>query len=170
MVKFRGMYFICDGGYLRWPILIYPVNDLVNKDVAKMGGVLTAARKDIECTFGSLKQRFKWLKTWNSLSKKEDIDNVFVTCCILHNILLRVDGYLDPELAEKPGGVMEDIRKQLRVGCPVIRDVADSMWLDRVVEGLDGISNENVTKNDLEEWQHRIQSIAVHQKLLRKSK
>jgi hypothetical protein len=64
-VKFCGLYFICDGGYLRWPCLICPINDLVNKDVAKMGGVLTAARKDIECTFGAMKQGFKWLKTWN---------------------------------------------------------------------------------------------------------
>jgi hypothetical protein len=111
-LSFRGLYSICNGGYLHWSCLICPTNGLVNKDVAKMGGVFTAARKDIECTFGVMKQRFKWLKTWNSLSKKEDIDNVFFTCCILHNILLQHDGYLDQLLAKKPGGIMADIQKQ----------------------------------------------------------
>lgn len=52
---FRGVYFICNS-YLRWPCLICPVRDLVIKDVAKMGSVLTAARNEIECTFASLKQ------------------------------------------------------------------------------------------------------------------
>jgi hypothetical protein len=169
-VKFRGLYFICDGGYLRWPCLICPINDLVNKDVAKMGGVLTAARKDIECTFGAMKQRFKWLKTWNSLSKKEDIDNVFFTCCILHNILLQHDGYLDPSLAEKRGGVMEDIRNKfgVRVGCPAVQIGADSIWLDRAEVGQQGVRNENVDRGDETEWRHRIESIAVHQNILRK--
>jgi hypothetical protein len=50
--------------------------------------------KDIECTFGAMKKRFKWLKNWNCLAKQCDIDNVFTTCCILHNILLEHDGYL----------------------------------------------------------------------------
>lgn len=63
--EFRGVYSICDGGYLRSPCLICPVNDVGDKNVQKMGGGnLTAARKYIMCTFGSLKQRFMWLKNW----------------------------------------------------------------------------------------------------------
>jgi Plant transposon protein len=169
--KFKGAYLICDGGYLRWPCLICPVNDALDKDLAKMGGVLTAARKDIECTFGSLKQRFKWLKTWNNLSQKEDIDHVFVTCCILHNILLEQDGYLDPSLAEKPGGVMENIRDNfgLSSGCPTTaKEDSSSIWLEAAREGQNGVVDESVTKGDAEEWKHRIKSLAVHQKILRK--
>jgi hypothetical protein len=104
-VTFTGFYLICDGGYLRWPPLICPHDDGTQL-LAKYGRVITAARKDIECTFGSLKQRSEFLKNWNNLRRKESIDDVFTTCCILHNLNLKKDGYLDLDVIEMPGGAM----------------------------------------------------------------
>ena len=49
-------------------------------------------RKDVECTFGSLKGRFRCLKVPISYNAREVVDNVFFTCCIIHNLLLTNDG------------------------------------------------------------------------------
>lgn len=54
---------------------------------------IESVRKDVECTFGILKGRFRCLKLPIFYQSKEVIDNMFFTCCILHNILLNVDGY-----------------------------------------------------------------------------
>lgn len=49
---------------------------------------LEGIRKDVECTFGILKKRFMCLKQAIRLHTKNEIDNMFFACCILHNILL----------------------------------------------------------------------------------
>jgi hypothetical protein len=51
--------------------------------------MLESVRKDIEGVFGILKQRFHFLKQFNRMHSQKDIDNSFVTCCILHNMLLK---------------------------------------------------------------------------------
>jgi hypothetical protein len=63
-----------------------------------------SVRKDIECTFGILKGRFKILKlpmfyhsSKNAHTGKERVDNVFFTCCMLHNMLLLHDKLMDWE-------------------------------------------------------------------------
>lgn len=50
-------------------------------------------RKDVEDVFGILKKRFRLLCNAIELHSKDQIDNVFFTSCILHNILLSYDGY-----------------------------------------------------------------------------
>jgi hypothetical protein len=49
-------------------------------------------RKDVECTFGILKGRWRILKAGVRLRSAEAADNVWKTCCALHNWLLEVDG------------------------------------------------------------------------------
>jgi hypothetical protein len=49
-------------------------------------------RKDVECTFGILKGRFRILKTGIRLQKIEAVDKIWLTCCALHNLLLESDG------------------------------------------------------------------------------
>ena len=49
-------------------------------------------RKDVECTFGILKGRFRALKLPIYFQTAEAIDNMFFTCCILHNMILAHDG------------------------------------------------------------------------------
>jgi hypothetical protein len=48
--------------------------------------------KDVECTFGILKGRWRILKTGIRVHNTEVSDNIWMTCCALHNLLLDVDG------------------------------------------------------------------------------
>ena len=50
-----GVYLICDGGYLRWPILVCPYQ---NAHLVSLEGYflsnLESCRKDVECVFGTV--------------------------------------------------------------------------------------------------------------------
>ena len=46
----------------------------------------------MECVFGILKGRFRCLKLPILYQSKRCIDNMFFTCCVLHNMLLQYDG------------------------------------------------------------------------------
>jgi hypothetical protein len=47
----------------------------------------------LECTFGSLKKRFHILKNGIRLHSVDYIENIFVACCIFHNMLLDYDDW-----------------------------------------------------------------------------
>ena len=92
---FRGSYLLCDGGYHRWPCLVFPQKSGEDgSPVRKWSKLVESVRKDIECTFGISKILFKYLKHFNRSHNVSDVDNAFTTCCMLHNMLLEVDGYL----------------------------------------------------------------------------
>ncbi|CAM9206972.1 unnamed protein product [Ascophyllum nodosum] len=52
---------------------------------------LESVRKDVECFFGRVKG-FRILKLPLLLRQKIAIDNIWFTCCILHNLLHEYDG------------------------------------------------------------------------------
>jgi hypothetical protein len=52
-------------------------------------------RKDVECTFGILKGRWRILKTGIRLHGTKPAYQIFKTCCALHNWLLEIDGLDD---------------------------------------------------------------------------
>ena len=49
--------------------------------------LMDSVRKDVECTFGILKVRFRVLKVPSMWKYRRTFDNVFFTCCWLHNML-----------------------------------------------------------------------------------
>ena len=49
-----------------------------------------------ECTFGILKGRWRILKTGVRTHTIKSVDNVWLTCCALHNWLLEIDGLDQP--------------------------------------------------------------------------
>ena len=53
---------------------------------------LESIRKDVECTFGILKGRFRLLKIGIRLHGIHVVDQLWCTCCALHNIFLEADG------------------------------------------------------------------------------
>jgi Plant transposon protein len=53
---------------------------------------LESMRKDVECTFGIRKGRFRILKIGIRLHSIESVDRLWKTCCALHNMLLDDDG------------------------------------------------------------------------------
>ena len=85
----RGMYLICDNGYLLWPTSICPYSKANNATPEGFFSTnLESVRKDVECTFGILKKRWKVL---NHGFKQRDIvkcEQIFIACCVLHNFLL----------------------------------------------------------------------------------
>ena len=91
-VKIKGAYVIVDNGYLAWPTTIPPVKDTCNRSELRFSQWLEALRKDVECTFGILKGRWRILKTGIRVHNTEASDNIWMTCCALHNFLLDVDG------------------------------------------------------------------------------
>ena len=109
----RGAYLICDNGYHRWPISISPY---ANADSASLEGYfstnLESIRKDVECTFGILKKRWRVLNDGFYYRDINICEKIFVTCCCLNNFLVNL---------------ME--RSNIRVGRGVpIGD--DGIWLD----------------------------------------
>ena len=89
-----GYYYICDGGYHLWETLIPPYKHQIDgSDEMNWSHNIESVRKDIECVFGILKKRFLFLKNPIRIHHPEEIDRLFVTCCVLHNIILEYDGY-----------------------------------------------------------------------------
>jgi hypothetical protein len=85
----RGMYLICDNGYLLWPTSICPYSKANNATLEGFFSTnLESVRKDVECTFRILKKRWKVLSHG---FKQRDIvkcEQIFIACCVLHNFLL----------------------------------------------------------------------------------
>jgi hypothetical protein len=92
-IEEQGAYLLVDQGYHRWRALQCPLPYKTahgyKKDWSRR---LESVRKDVECCFGRLKGRFRILKLPMMYWYKVEVDNVMITCCILHNILLRNDG------------------------------------------------------------------------------
>ena len=94
----KGVFLLCDGGYHKWAQLICPLKHTSKLGHSLWSCQLESVRKDIECTFGVLKVRFRILqhplpymaKDWNTFRAR--IDNIVWACCVLHNLLLRHDG------------------------------------------------------------------------------
>ena len=91
-VTIKGAYVIVDNGYLRWPTTIPPIKNSCNHSEHRFSQWLESLRKDVECTFGILKGRWRILKTGIRCHNTEVSDNIWMTCCALHNLLLDVDG------------------------------------------------------------------------------
>ena len=89
----KGLYAIVDNGYHHWMCLMPPFKGVCPDDETSMWSKrLESVRKDAECTFGTVKRRFRILRIPSDQATPEGIDNTFRACCVLHNILLRHDG------------------------------------------------------------------------------
>ena len=90
--EISGLWLSVDGGYIHVPELL--VGDRVNLNhyMNFWTSFMESERKHVECAFGILKARFRILKLPIRMHKFEEIDDMFVVCCILHNMCLDVDG------------------------------------------------------------------------------
>jgi hypothetical protein len=64
----------------------------VGTDHQKWSSHLESIRKDIERTFGSIKQRFGYLVNQITLQAAHSLEQMFNGCCVLHNIILDYSG------------------------------------------------------------------------------
>jgi hypothetical protein len=84
-----GVYFICDGGYIRWPELICPYkHEPVSSRKGYFSSKVESVQKDVECVFGIVKKRWRILNYGIRFSSMEFIEKIFSVCCILHNMML----------------------------------------------------------------------------------
>jgi hypothetical protein len=90
--KYTGVWVIVDNGYIHWSVCQPPYKNYKTYKQQRWSDWCESMRKDVECTFGILKGRFRILKSGVRLHKIESTDKIWLTCCALHNMLLEVDG------------------------------------------------------------------------------
>jgi hypothetical protein len=90
-VMYRGVYFIVDNGYLAWSCTIPPFSSTNKIDKTQWLRWVESMRKDVECTFGILKGRRRILKTGVRIYRFNKVDDIWISCCALHNWLLEID-------------------------------------------------------------------------------
>ena len=81
------MHCICDNGFIQWESMQASMKFCTTQMEALWSSMVESARKE-ECTFGILKGRWRCLKLPILFYDQNEIDNMFFTCCILHNIIL----------------------------------------------------------------------------------
>lgn len=92
MSKYRGAWGLVDNGYHKWVTLMPPLKHAAFVKEVRWSKWLESMRKDVECTFGILKGRWRILKTGIRLHSICAVDSIWKTCCALHNFLLNEDG------------------------------------------------------------------------------
>lgn len=90
--SYRGGWLLVDNGYLSRSTTVPPIKTSNSRSEIRFSAWLESLRKDVECTFGILKGRWRILKSGIRLHGTSTPDKVFHTCCALHNLLLNVDG------------------------------------------------------------------------------
>jgi Plant transposon protein len=90
--NYSGCWLMCDNGYLNWSCLMSPIKEPVLRKEKRWSMWMESMRKDVECTFGILKGRFRILKTGMRIHSIKSVDHVWCTCCALHNMFLDSDG------------------------------------------------------------------------------
>ncbi len=114
----RGSYLIFDNGYRCWPMTICPFTRVSCASAeGYFSSNLEGVRKDVECTFGILKKRWRVINNGFFHREMEICSNIFITCCWLNNFLLE--------------DVME--RSNVRVGRGAPID-DDGIWLSGMME------------------------------------
>ena len=85
---YNGGWLMVDNGYLDWSCTIPPMKRSLSYKFIRFSEWLESMRKNVECTFGIMKRRFGILKSGIRLFEVESCDELFLTCCALHNLLL----------------------------------------------------------------------------------
>ena len=98
-------------------------------------------RKDVECAFGILKRQFTILSVPISIHSLDKVDQIWKTCCALHNWLLQIDG-LDTAW---DGVGCEANNNNAEVSLPLQWLSSDMRVPPAVDEGATGGGTENVT-------------------------
>jgi len=115
-----GAYLICDNGYLQWPTTICPyMRSETNTAMEScFSANLESVRKDVECVFGILKERWSYLQQGFRFRRIHICQQIFVSCCVLHNMML-------DEMTK------DDANSKIGRGCCLPND---GMWLEGATE------------------------------------
>ena len=100
---------------------------------------IESIRKDVECTFGILKKRFAILKCGFRQHKIHKCGDIFLSCCILYNILLDYDGRDDWN------NIMLD---ENDINCEVENELSTMDGIEEQVAALDDKEREELLVGD----------------------
>lgn len=81
----KGAYNLCDNGYHKWSTMMEPSKRPADDDDYNWTEMLESLRKDVEKLFGELKQEFAILKYGSRFNSLTLMDDIFLTCCAIHN-------------------------------------------------------------------------------------
>ena len=99
-LKLRGAYAIVDNGNIEWSTTVLPLKALCNRSELRFSQWLgSRMQKDVECTFGILKGRWRILKSGIRLYNTEIADNIWLTC----SLVLYTTCYLMLTASASPG-------------------------------------------------------------------
>jgi len=84
-----GGTFVTDGGYTKIRHVIMPEKYRMDVGSRLFSEWIESIRKDVECTFGILKSRFRILHNRIRYHDWSVIENAMHTACILHNMILK---------------------------------------------------------------------------------
>ena len=90
-VMYRGVYVIVDNEYLTWSCIIPPYSSTNKIDKTQWSRWVESMCKNVECTFGILKGRWRMLKTGVCIYGVDKVDDILLNCCALHNWLLDIN-------------------------------------------------------------------------------
>ena len=77
-----------------------PYEKTVYRNETRWSKWLESMRKDVECTFGIMKGRFRILKAGIRMHGVNSTDKIWLTCCALQNLLIDVDGLSEEWLGQ----------------------------------------------------------------------
>ena len=109
--NYQGAWLLVDNGYLSRSSTVPPIKTSNSRSEIRFSAWLESLRKDVECTFGILKGRWRILNTGIRLHGTCVPDKIFHTCCALHYLLLDVDGLNE----EWNNGVLSDYETSMLV-------------------------------------------------------
>ena len=87
----KGGYLIVDGGYIDHICFIEPEKYRLTKDSVHFAEWMESVRKDVECFFALVKNRWRLLLNAIMYHKAIVIEHAFKTACCLHNMILIYD-------------------------------------------------------------------------------
>jgi hypothetical protein len=93
IITVNGYYYICNGGYTKFKFLVCPFKwPQSGTDMEFWSDAAESAKQDIEWCFGSMKNIWFILITPIRSREAFCVEQIFMACCVLHNILLDYNG------------------------------------------------------------------------------
>ena len=117
-----------DNGYLNWGVTVAPMKVSETRAQLRFSKWLESMRKDVECTFGILKGRWRILKAGVRVQGTSKADMIWKTCCALHNWLLEVDGLNEDWHSDWIGDLGNLNQQDLPTGVQAAIVVEDGMY------------------------------------------
>lgn len=77
LTRMKGVYYLCDGGYHKWNCMMNPIKHTSSRNERLWSEWVESTRKDVECCFGILKGRFRFLRQGILLHTQEKVDTRF---------------------------------------------------------------------------------------------